>query len=182
MFPLHIKEIEMWDSRKEEFIYIKPQTILLEHSLVSISKWEMRYGRSFLSKGPSTRNEKIDYVRCMTITQNVSPDVYNGITDAQIKQIYDYMDHPMSATKIYNSNSKTSADRSKTVTSEQIYSWMIEFGVPFECQKWHLNRLLTLIRVCEINSRPPKKQSKNDIYRQNASLNEQRKRLMRSRG
>ena len=144
------------------------------------SKWEARWKRSFLSEPPKTRAETVDYIRCMTITQNVPPEVWLGITDADIRAVNRYIDDPMTATTFNGKNQ--SSKRGRTVTSELIYYWMIELGIPFECQKWHLNRLMTLIKVCDVEGRPPKKMSKNDVYRRNTELNKKRRQMMNSRG
>lgn len=180
MLHIYVPGIEGWDEKREIFVSTKPCPLALEHSLVSVSKWEARWNRSFFATPPATRAEELDYVRCMTLTQNVPDDTYAALTPANLKAIRAYMDAPMTATKISAKGNQKKGGR--TVTSELVYSWMIQLGIPFECQKWHLNRLLTLIRVCEIESRDPKKQSKNDILRQNAALNAKRRKMMNSRG
>ena len=171
----------MWDERKEEFIYPKPISISLEHSLVSVSKWEAKWHRSFLADPPKTRAEWIDYVKCMTITQNVPSEAYFGLTDGHFRRIERYMAEPMTATTI-NSATQQKKNRGRTVTSELIYCWMVQLGIPFECQKWHLNRLLTLIRVCNEKNAPKKNMSQKEIAERNRILNEQRKAKYGSRG
>lgn len=180
MLILTIPGSEQWDQQKEEFVYTKPFTLALEHSLVSVSKWEARWGRSFLAEPPKTHAETVDYVRCMTITQNVPSEVYAGLTDGNLRTINNYIEAPMTATKI--NQPKTGKKGGRVVTAELIYYWMIELGIPFECQKWHFNRLMTLIRVCEIEGSPKKKMSKNDIYSRNNALNKKRRQMMNSRG
>lgn len=180
MFLLSIGATEQWDNVKEEFVYTKPVTIAIEHSLVSISKWEAKWERSFLSHPPITRTEKLDYIRCMTITQNVPIEAFNAITESDLSKIEKYINAPMSATKFYSNNKQMRSNA--TITSELIYYWMIDFGIPFECQKWHLNRLMALIRICEMKSRKQKKQSASEILKQNNALNAQRRAMMNSRG
>lgn len=171
---------EDWDEEKEEFVEAAYQTLQLEHSLVSLSKWESKWNKAFLSKKDKTDEETLDYIKCMTITQNVKPEVYERLNDSHIKQIKDYIDAPMTATVI--SDDKTSKGGNEVVTSELIYYWMISLNIPVEFQKWHLNRLLTLIRVCNIKNSPPKKRSKSDIMRRNAALNAARKQQLNTRG
>jgi len=171
---------EGWDEEKQEFVQPKSQTLQLEHSLVSLSKWESKWCKSFLSKKDKTREETLDYIKCMTITQNVSPDVYNHLTAKNIEQINDYIGAPMTAT--YFSEEKQGKVNNEPVTSELIYYWMVALNIPFECQKWHLNRLLTLIRVCNIKNQPPKKRSRRDIMSRNAALNAARRNQLNSRG
>lgn len=137
-------------------------------------------GKPFLdNKTPKTIAETMDYIRCMTITQNVDPEVYNFLTAENIKSINDYIDAPMTATTFSQQNTSRSRE---IVTSELIYYWMIALNVPMKCEKWHLNRLLTLIRVCNIKNTPPKKMSKKDIMSRNAALNAARRKQLNSKG
>lgn len=171
---------EEWDEQKEEFVEPKVQILQLEHSLISISKWESKWHKSFIHTKNLTDEETMDYVKCMTLTQNVNSEVYGYLTDSNIRQIREYIDNPMSATTF--SEDKTSKNNREIVTAELIYYWMIALNIPFECQKWHLNRLLTLIRVCNIKNQPPKKMSKRDIMSRNAQLNAARKKQLNTKG
>ena len=180
MLQITIPAVELWDERKQEFVSTKEKTLQLEHSLVSLSKWESKWGKAFLTKADKTTEEVVDYVRCMTLTQNVSPDTYDYLTKEHFEQINDYIAAPMTATTFYGD--KKQGNSRETVTSELIYFWMISLNIPFECQKWHLNRLLTLIRVCEVKNTPPKKRSKREMASQYAALNEARRRQLNTRG
>lgn len=180
MLRLKIPEKELFDDEKQEFISVKAQTIQLEHSLVSLSKWESKWKKPYFSKNEKTYEETIDYVRCMTVTQNVDPNVYLCLGADQIKQINEYISDPMTATFFSDRNKPKSVG--KIVTSELIYYWMIAHNIPFECQKWHLNRLVTLIKVCGLESAPPKKKSARETMAENAMLNAARKKRLRTRG
>lgn len=180
MLRITIPATEQWDEQKQEFISTKEQTLQLEHSLVSLSKWESKWNKAFLSKGEKTAEETLDYVRCMTLTQNVDPAVYNNLTKDHIEQINKYIEAPMTAT--FFAEDKTSKNNREVVTSELIYYWMISLNIPVEFQKWHLNRLITLIRVCNVKNTPPKKRSKRDIMSQNKALNEARRKQLNTRG
>lgn len=180
MLEITIPATEMWDERNEEFITTKEQTLRLEHSLVSLSKWESKWCKPFLSKTNKTDEEIIDYVKCMTLTQNVHDEVYRCLTDDNIRKIYEYIDAPMTATWFHEE--KTKGISREQTTSELIYYWMIALNIPFECQKWHLNRLLTLIRVCNIKNQSPKKMSKRDIMSRNAALNAARRNQLNTKG
>lgn len=171
---------EGWDEEKEEFVEAESQTIELEHSLVSLSEWESKWCKAFFSKQEKTVEETIDYIRCMTLTENVDPAIYTRLTNEHIKQVNDYISAPMTATKIYDD--KTSKSNSETVTSELIYYWMIALNIPFECRHWHLNRLLTLIKVCNIKNQPPKKMSKRATAAQYAELNAARRKQLNTKG
>lgn len=180
MLRITIPALEVYDEAANEFIQIKEQKLQLEHSLVSLSKWESKWCKPFLSKEAKSREETIDYIRCMTITQNVDPNVYRFISKEQIDEIADYINAPMTAT--YFSEDKTSKPSREVVTSELIYYWMIALNIPFKCEKWHLNKLITQIRVCNIKNQPPKKMSKKEIMSRNAALNEARKKRFNTKG
>ena len=181
MLRITIPATEMWDERKGEFVYTKEYTLQLEHSLVSLSKWESKWCKPFLSKKELTTEEAIDYIKCMTITQNVPPEVYNSIPQSVIQQVSDYIAAPMTATW-FNEKEGKGRGSSEVVTAELIYYWMIALQVPLECQKWHLNRLMTLIRVCNIKNTPPKKMSKRDVASRNAAINAARRKQFNSKG
>ena len=179
MLRITIPEMEYYDEVKNEFVHTKEQHLQLEHSLDSLSKWESKWHKPFLSPDDKTSEEVIDYVKCMTITQNVKPEVYNYLTKGNLQDINDYIDNPMTATT-FNSERKSSSR--EIITSEIIYYWMITLNIPFECQKWHLNRLLTLIKVCNIKSNPPKKMGRQELLNRNRALNEARKKQYNTRG
>ena len=164
---------EGWDEEKQEFVEPKTQVLQLEHSLISLSKWESKWCKPFLSNKEKTYEETLDYIKCMTLTQNVDPEVYNRLTPENIAQINKYIESPMTATTI--SDEQPGRRNRELVTSELVYYWMVALNIPFECQKWHLNRLITLIRVCNVKNQPPKKMSKSDIMRRNAALNAARR-------
>ena len=180
MLQIVIPGQEFWDEQKQEFINTKEQVLQLEHSLISLSKWEAKWCKVFLSKQEKTQEEMIDYIKCMTITPNVDPEVYNHLTRENIKEIEDYIAAPMTAT--YFSSDNAGKSSREQVTSELIYYWMIALNIPFECQKWHLNRLLTLIKVCNIKNQPPKKMSKREIMSRNAALNAARRQQLNTKG
>lgn len=180
MLQITTQEVEFWDERKQEFITKKAQVLQLEHSLISISKWEQKWQKAFLTKNEKTYEETIDYIRCMTLTQNVDPDSYYFISNEEVDRIDEYISSPMTAT--YFGDDKSPKTSSEVVTSELIYYWMISLNIPFECQKWHLNRLLTLIKVCQVKNSPPKKRSKREIMAQNAALNAARRKRLNTKG
>lgn len=180
MLQITIPAREMWDERNNEFVYTNEQTLQLEHSLISLSKWESKWNKPFLSKESKTYEETLDYVKCMTLTQKVSPEVYANLTSENMQEIQNYIAAPMTATTF--SEEKGTRGGREIVTSELIYYWMIALGIPLECEKWHLNRLLTLVRVCNIKNSPPKKMGKNAIMSRNASLNAARRKRLNSKG
>lgn len=180
MLYLTIPQTEAWDEQKQEFIDVKAQKLQLEHSLVSLSKWEAKWQKPFLGKSEKSLDELMDYVRCMTLTQNVKPEVYKFLTDNNVRELNRYIEAPMTATTFFEDEAKKL--NRETITAEIIYYWMIALNIPFECQKWHLNRLLTLIRVCNIKNNPPKKRSTREIMRRNTALNKARRKRLGTRG
>lgn len=171
---------EKWDEGKEEFVPAKTVTLQLEHSLISLSKWESKWCKPFLSNTDVTAEESLDYIKCMTITKNVDPLIYLNLTKKDVDAVVGYINAPMTATTF--SNRQKEKANNEIITSELIYYWMVAYNIPFECQKWHLNRLITLIRICGIKNAPPKKQSKGEIMRNNAALNAARRKRLNSRG
>lgn len=184
MLEITIPKIEGFNDLTGEFVIVsKETTLLLEHSLLSMSKWESKWHKPFLdTREEHSIEESIDYIRCMTISpKNVDRELYRNIPQNTMDKITNYIDDSMTATKFKESN--TSNGVSKIVTSEIIYYWMITYNIPFDpCEKWHLNRLTTLIRVCSEKNSPQKKMSKSEIMEQNRRLNEQRKAQMNSKG
>lgn len=171
---------EIFDDAKQEFVTPETKTLQLEHSLVSLSKWESKWCKPFFSKEEKTPEETIDYIKCMTITQNVKDEVYSFLTRDNIMQINKYIEAPMTATT-FPKNKKGGGSR-EIITSELIYYWMIELNIPSEYQKWHLNRLLTLIQVCNVKNEPSKKMSNKEIMSRNRALNAARKKKLNTRG
>lgn len=179
MLKVTIPSFEMFDSKTNTFNTVKGQTINLEHSLISISKWEAKWNKPFMSS-EKTPDQILDYIRMMTVTTNVDPNLYEGLTKKSVEEIIDYINSPQTAT--WFSENRPRKKDSTTVTSELIYYWMVSYQIPFECQKWHLNRLITLIRICDLKNKPSKKMSKREILANNAKLNAARRAKLNTRG
>jgi hypothetical protein len=180
MLRLVIPPSEGFNQADSTFTEIEKECVLvLEHSLVSLSKWESKWCVPFLSKTEHTALQKIDYVKCMTVTQSVDDAVYGRLTAAHFEAIQEYIDAPMTATTIHDMRHQTSRE---TVTAEIIYYWMVTYNIPFECQKWHLNRLLMLTNVCNIKQQDPKKMRGTALNRHNTALNEARRAALGTRG
>lgn len=179
MLEITIPGIELYDEITNEFIYYSDEKIQLEHSLVSISKWEANWCKPFLNGRDKSPDEILDYIKCMTITEGVTDDLYSRLTQENFTAINEYLGRPMTATTFSNEQGKPNRE---IITSEVIYYWMVSFNIPFECQYWHLNRLLTLIKVCNVKNNPPKKMSKNEILSRNKALNEARRKQLNTRG
>ena len=180
MLQVTIPATEQWDESTEEFITSKEQKLLLEHSLVSVAKWESKWNKPFLSSVEKlTAEESIDYVKCMTLNKDVDSSVYTRIPKDIMETISGYITAPMTATILPKERGRGSRE---PITSELIYYWMVALTIPFECQKWHLNRLITLIGVCNLKNKPPKKHSKRQIMSRNAALNAVRRQKLGTSG
>ena len=180
MLSIFVPKIELFDESKDRFVTIQSQTLLLEHSLLSISKWESKWMKPFLDdKNKKTNEEVIDYIRCMS-TRPIKREVLNALTIEDINSIVEYIDSPMTASSVtIIGNDKP---RRETITSELIYYWMINAGVPFECEKWHLNRLLMLLKIFGAKNQTHKKINAKESARIQSDLNAQRRRMLKSKG
>ena len=181
MLSIHIKKRELFDERTSEFITVKGGTLKLEHSLVSISKWESKWKIPFLSKEKKTKDQIDDYIRCMSINGDPDQNLIASISSEDKNRIIDYIEEKQTATWFSNLDDKRNI-HSDVVTSELIYYWMIEYQIPHEYEKWHLSRLLTLIEICNRKNSTPKKMSQAEIMARNKALNAERKARLHSRG
>lgn len=195
MLEIIVKDKEdVLDPETRTFSTIKGAKLCLEHSLISISKWEAKYHKPFLEMGKEiTPEQLIYYIKCMTITQCIRDEVYTILSEENIQEIQDYISDPMTATW-FNDNAIESKTKGKTsgkqiVTSELIYYWMIAQNIPMECEKWHLNRLMTLIKVCSIKNeeannggKKSNKMSRSELAARNSALNAQRRAKMHTKG
>ena len=188
MLKITVPGVELFDPETGLIYTTKETTLALEHSLVSLSKWESKWKIPFLSSGSGpasakrqlTQEQLLDYIRCMTLTQNVDPMVYRSLTRENLNDIMKYIEDPMTATTINPQQQKRGKQR--VVTSELIYYWMTALNIPSEYQKWHLNRLLTMIQVASIEKEPPKKIDPKSVMRQNHSLNAARRAKHHTKG
>lgn len=177
MLKVTIPDItDLFDEQTETFLTIKGCELQLEHSLISLAKWERKWHKPFIGKEQKTTEELLDYIRCMTINQGVDQKIYQYIPGPVLKQIFDYIEDPMTATWFSQSEMERSGiGKKEVITAEIIYYWMITLGVPVQFEKWHLNQLLTLIRVINIKNTPPKKMKTRDVLARNRQLNAARR-------
>lgn len=180
MLEIIIPSSEQWDEVNNEFISTNEQKLVLEHSLISLAKWESKWKKPFLSNKEKTEEETIDYIKCMSIAKPFDDKVYNNLSNDNIQRIKDYINDPMTAT--WFAPDKSGRNNGEQVTAELIYYWMISLNIPLEWEKRHLNRLITLIKVCSAKNQPGKKMSKRDIANQNAALNAARRNRFKSKG
>ena len=180
MLNVFIPEREYYDGVTETFITTPARSLVLEHSLVAISKWESKWMKPFLGKNSKTNEEIYDYIRCMIIGDDCDMFTLRNMPQTELDKITNYIQSSSTATTI--TQSKDSKPSREIITSELIYYWMVAFNIPFECQHWHLNRLLTLVNICNIKNSPPKKQSPRETLSRNAALNAARKKAMKTSG
>lgn len=179
MLKIVIKEDEFWDNEIRRFIPVPGATVYLEHSLSSISKWEGKWHKPYLDQDtPKSYEETVDYIRCMCLNPDELEDIhYTILARFHMNEIEDYKLNPMTATRI--SNSKPKGQQTEIVTAEVIYYWMFSQQIPLECENWHFNKLMTLIRVFNIKNGKPEKMSKREIFERNRALNKARKAKMK---
>lgn len=179
MFKLVIPGDEVYNEATCEFSTVNDTVLRLEHSLVSLSKWESIWLKPFLSKDKKTVEETISYIKCMVLDEDVNDEVFSRLTPELVDSIIKYMESPMTATTIKSDKKNTSRE---IITSELIYYWMIALQIPIEFEKWHINRLFMIINVTNAKNNPGKKMSKNEILSRNRALNESRKKSINTSG
>ncbi|MCM1524225.1 MAG: hypothetical protein NC120_07170 [Ruminococcus sp.] len=178
MLTLYIPAAEFYDEEKEIFVNTEPKVLRLEHSLASISKWESKWHKPFLN-GDLSYEETLDYIRCMS-EEDVDTFSLTGLPAAAADKINEYINDPMTATT-FRSGESGRAKR-EIITAEIVYYWMVSLNIPLECEHWHFNRLMTLIRVCSIKNAPPKKMSKSENMRRMKEMNAARRSRLNTRG
>lgn len=183
MLKLTIEGIEMFDERTEEFLPAGETVELwLEHSLLSLSKWESLFQKPFLSKEQKSYRENMAYIQAMILTPEYPPDILARLTPKHLAEINAYIESAQSATTFGDLPEQKGRAKGETITAELIYYWMVAFNIPFETERWHLNRLFALIKVCNIKNSKPKKRSKQETARRYRELNEQRRQELGTRG
>jgi len=170
---------EVFDEENSEFVMRDSIVLELEHSLVSLSKWESTWEKPFLGNEKKTLKETIGYIEAMTLTPDVPPEVFSRLTNAHFEQVNKYIEAKMTATWF---NDKPGPASREIITTELIYYWMVTLNIPFECETWHLNRLFTLIKVCNQKNSPPKKMSRREVMERNRQLNAQRRAQLKTKG
>lgn len=179
MLEITIEAKEFYNQEQNRFITTSPCTLTLEHSLISLAKWESKWHIPYLSNTEKTAEQELDYIRCMIIGNIPNEDILKALSVDNVLDIKVYIDDPMTAT-VFSKNQKKM--KREVITAEVIYSRMFENNIPIECQKWHLNRLLTLIRVCDLNSSPKQKMTKKETLAYYAAQNTARRAKYNSRG
>jgi hypothetical protein len=180
MLTITVPGVQSYDEKLEQFVTVGDMTLELEHSLISLSKWESEFEKPFLGKSEKTSEEVLAYVGCMILTPNPPGDILQSLSKENLEAINTYMDRKMTAT--WFSEQPGAPKSREVITSELVYYWMTVFQIPFECETWHLNRLFTLIRICNIKQAKPKKMSRSEIAARNRELNAQRKAQLGTRG
>lgn len=179
MLTITVSARELFDDKTQMFISIKEQTLYLEHSLISIRRWESTWQKPYFSKGQKTIKETYDYIRCMSVNREIDVETVMALTNTQMSEITNYINSPMTATTFSKDDTPPSR---QIMTAELIYWQMINSGIPFECQKWHINQLLTLLRVCGIKNQQPKKMGKKATMNRNNQLNNARRAQLNTKG
>lgn len=180
MLKLTLVESEYYDESTETFESVDEVSLELEHSLLSLSKWESKFKKPFLSSEKKTQEETLYYIEAMIITPNYPSDILRRLTNSDIVKINEYIESTESATTFGKMPERRGAG--EIITAELIYYWMVAFNIPIELENWHLNRLFALIRICNVKNSPQKKMSPGEISRRNAELNAARREKLGTRG
>ena len=182
MIRILLPEKELYDEVNNKFVYLPSRELILEHSLVSISKWESKWHKSFLNTDDKSFDEVMDYIKCMCVEELEDENDLYRLSEENVSDINAYIQDSMTATTFSDFSDNKNIKSREIITSEIIYYWMIANNIPFECQYWHLNKLLTLIKVCSIKNSPEKKMSTSEILSRNKALNAARRKKMNSKG
>lgn len=182
MIRILLPEKELYDEVNNKFVYLPSRELILEHSLVSISKWESKWHKSFLNTDNKSFDEVMDYIKCMCVEELEDENDLYRLSEENVSDINAYIQDSMTATTFSDFSDNKNTKSREIITSEIIYYWMIANNIPFECQYWHLNKLLTLIKVCSIKNSPEKKMSTSEILSRNKALNAARRKKMNSKG
>lgn len=180
MLTITVGAADVYDESTQEFCTQGGTKLQLEHSLVSLSKWESLHEKPFLSQAQKTGEEVLSYIECMVVGEIPRGEIFQQLSEENIKEINSYIEAKMTATWFSDIEPKTR--NSEIITSELIYYWMTVFTIPFECENWHLNRLFTLIRICNVKQSKPKKMSRAEIAARNRELNAKRRAELGTKG
>lgn len=173
MLRIIIEGDELFDESTNEFSRVGDIVIDLEHSLVSLSKWESMYQKPFLSSEKRSTEEIFGYLKAMMLDADIDSNLVRRFSQKTIDQIQEYIDSSQSATTFGNMPARNGPG--EVITSELIYYWIVSYNIPFEVERWHLNRLFSLIRICNLKNSKPKRMSRNEIAQRNRELNAQRR-------
>lgn len=180
MLVISVPILEGYDESKKEIVVTTSFTLEMEHSLATLSKWESFFKKPFLGKGEKTLEETMWYIRAMVQTENVPAEVFSKLSPENIEEINNYINAEMTATTFNEATNKSGSQ--PIITAEIVYYWMISLNIWIECERWHLNRLIALIKVCNEKNAPPKKMSKTEMLAERRALNNQRRAKTGSRG
>lgn len=175
MLNITIPSVDYFDEAKSEFVTLDEVSLTLEHSLVSISKWESKFEKAFLSKDEKTPEETFAYIENMILESSSPTYDLKHLGRANVNKINEYINAKQSATWFTDLPGKKASGRGTVITAELVYYWMVAHQIPFECQYWHINRLFTLIKICNEKNKPPKKMSNREVMSQHKALNAQRR-------
>lgn len=180
MLKLIVPGAELYNEVTKEFVKTETTSLQLEHSLLAISKWESKFAKAFLTQSEKTTEEGLAYVKAMIIDSDVPDEVLHQLSSENLSEINNYISSPQSAT-IFR-ELPVRGGRGETITSELIYYWMVAFNIPFECETWHISRLFSLIRICNVKNSKQKQMPKHELAARNRELNAQRRAELKTSG
>lgn len=182
MLVITVNGEELYDERIQEFVSTEDVVLRLEHSLVSLSKWESKFCKPFLGPEKKSREEVLEYIKAMVVGEDIPDEVFSRLGHKNIEKINEYISAENSATTFVETPQQKARGRSEIITAELIYFWMISYTVPMECENWHLNRLFALLKVCNIKNSKEKPMSAHEVAKRNRDINAQRREKLGTSG
>lgn len=180
MLKIVVPGEEYFDEAESKFLTKGDIELRFEHSLLSLSKWESIWEKPFLTDKEKTDEEAMSYIRFMCLDEDVPDEVFDRMSNDNVLAINKYIEKKHTATWFVEDDKPKKT--SETITSELIYYWMVAMNIPFECETWHLNRLMTLVKVYNIKNAPEKKMSRGEILSRNRKLNAERRKQLQTKG
>ena len=180
MLIVSLPEVEGFDEETQSFVSLPGGELHLEHNLIALSKWESITHKHLIGNEDVSPEEMLLYIECMITDEEYDRELLDRLPASEIERVSNYMADTKTATTFVNKGDKDGSG--EYTSSELIYYWMIACQIPFECETWHLSRLLTLIRVCNEKNQPEKKMSRSDILSRNRDLNRARRQALGSKG
>ena len=179
-----VPKSEVYDEENDIFYEIKNEvTLVMEHNLIAISRWESKFHKPYLTKDTKTNEEILYYLECMTITKGVESYVYRCIPKSELLRITEYINDPMTGTTVRESPYAKKQGKEEIQSAELLYYYMFKLGIPKECENWHLNRLMTLMKVYGAkDEKPDGKASRSELIARNRAINARNRSKYHSKG
>lgn len=180
MITIHFEEMEYYDEQLNRFYTLPPKVVNFEYSLAAVAEWEAIWKIPLLNTELGVDSDMfLSLAMCMSDDRELL-EYY--LDDTEKAELHKYLSDSQTATTINSSQNGNTTGRGKVYTAEEIYALMFMNGIPIEWESRNLNRLLVILRIISIYQNPPKKMSQQDVMKQNARLNRERKNKYKTKG